>query len=124
MSPASKPASRTQATRKTAPSRTPRPRRAPTAAPGGGLDLAAEVTRRQALDALESSAAAVIAVVEQSLASGGKVKGFPAGAVRFAGYLLAHEAHHRGQISSLARMSGHPISQKTMFALWEWGKRG
>jgi uncharacterized damage-inducible protein DinB len=84
----------------------------------------ATVTRKQALDALDKSYDALVALIGGSLRDGTRIKNFPAGAVRFTGYLVAHDAHHRGQISSLARMSGHPISQSTMFALWEWGKRG
>jgi uncharacterized damage-inducible protein DinB len=87
------------------------------------LDRAA-VTPEQAIDALEQSHDALARLIATSLRDGSRIKNFPAGAVRFAGYHLAHEAHHRGQISSLARMSGHPIPQSTMFALWEWGKRG
>jgi uncharacterized damage-inducible protein DinB len=41
----------------------------------------------------------------------------------FVGYLIAHDAHHRGQITMLARQSGHAIPQKAMFGMWEWGVR-
>ena len=41
----------------------------------------------------------------------------------FLGYLLAHDAHHRGQITMLARQVGHPLSQSAMYGLWEWGTR-
>jgi len=38
-------------------------------------------------------------------------------------YLIAHDAHHRGQIAMLARQTGQPIPQKAMFGMWEWGVR-
>jgi hypothetical protein len=38
-------------------------------------------------------------------------------------YLIAHDAHHRGQITMLARQVGHPIPQKATFGMWEWGVR-
>jgi len=41
--------------------------------------------------------------------------------VTFVGYLLAHDAHHRGQISMLARQVGHPVPPKVGFGLWELG---
>jgi uncharacterized damage-inducible protein DinB len=48
---------------------------------------------------------------------------WPAGGTMFA-YMFSHEAHHRGQICMLARQMGHPLSQKAMFGMWEWGTRG
>jgi hypothetical protein len=30
---------------------------------------------------------------------------------------------HREQIAMLARQADHPISQKAMFGMWEWGVR-
>jgi uncharacterized damage-inducible protein DinB len=53
----------------------------------------------------------------------GRISGFPPDVARFHSYLIAHDAHHRGQISMLARFSGNPISQKTMFGLWEWNRK-
>ena len=80
------------------------------------------VTKPQAMRALEESAKALDALLRQSLAAGGRIKNFKPDAVGFVGYLVAHDAHHRGQITMLARQCGHPISQSTMFGMWEWGK--
>jgi uncharacterized damage-inducible protein DinB len=41
----------------------------------------------------------------------------------FIGYSISHDAHHRGQISTLARLMGYPLPQKAMFGMWEWGSR-
>ncbi|MDQ6830425.1 MAG: DinB family protein [Gemmatimonadota bacterium] len=81
------------------------------------------VTRKQALDGLTKSHAALRRVLESSLAEGGRVKGFKPDVAGFFGYLVSHDAHHRGQISMLSRQLGHPISQKAMFGMWEWGSR-
>jgi uncharacterized damage-inducible protein DinB len=59
--------------------------------------------------------------MERALASGGRVKGFKPDVLSFLGYLIAHDSHHRGQITMLARQLGNPISQKSMFGMWEWG---
>ena len=81
------------------------------------------VTPAQALRALEQSRQALSVVMSQALESDGRVKGFRPDVVGFVGYLIAHDAHHRGQIAMLARQSGNPLPQKTMFGLWEWGSR-
>jgi uncharacterized damage-inducible protein DinB len=83
-----------------------------------------KVTPAQARKGLAESRAAIHEVLKTSLAGDGRVKGFRPDAAGFVGYLIAHDAHHRGQITMLARQAGHPISQKAMFGMWEWGTRG
>jgi uncharacterized damage-inducible protein DinB len=62
-------------------------------------------------------------VLDTALASG-QVKGFKPDAVSFVAYLIAHDAHHRGQITSLARRLGHPVPKSVGFGMWEWNSRG
>jgi uncharacterized damage-inducible protein DinB len=81
------------------------------------------ITPAQAVKALEESRAAIHDVLKSSLDADGRIKGFRPDVAGFFGYLIAHEAHHRGQISMLARQTGYPISQKAMFGMWEWGVR-
>ena len=83
-----------------------------------------KVTPAQARKGLTESRAAIHEVLKASLAADGRIKGFRPDAAGFVGYLIAHDAHHRGQITMLARQAGHPISQKAMFGMWEWGSRG
>jgi uncharacterized damage-inducible protein DinB len=82
------------------------------------------VTPAQASKALEQSREALSAVLKSALESDGRVKGFRPDVAGFFGYLIAHDAHHRGQIAMLARQVGHPVPQKAMFGMWEWGTRG
>ena len=84
---------------------------------------AAGLTPDTAIGALSESCAAMSAVLSSALATDGRIKGFKPDAASFLAYLLAHDAHHRGQISMLARQLGHPISQSAMFGRWEWGVR-
>ena len=86
------------------------------------LDRSA-VTPAQAAKGLEQSRTALSAVLQSSLDGDGRVKGFRPDVAGFFGYLIAHDAHHRGQICMLARQVGHPLSQKAMFGMWEWGTR-
>ena len=82
------------------------------------------VTPAQASKALEQSREAISAVLRSALEGDGRVKGFRPDVAGFFGYLIAHDAHHRGQIAMLARQVGHPLPQKAMFGMWEWGTRG
>jgi uncharacterized damage-inducible protein DinB len=82
------------------------------------------VTPAQATKALEQSRAALSAVLKSAVESDGRIKGFRPDVAGFFGYLIAHDAHHRGQICMLARQVGHPFPQKAMFGMWEWGTRG
>jgi uncharacterized damage-inducible protein DinB len=83
----------------------------------------ATVTPSDARRALGSSTKALNAVIGQAFASDGRVKGFKPDVAGFLGYLISHDAHHRGQIVMLARQVGYPLPQKAMFGMWEWGSR-
>jgi uncharacterized damage-inducible protein DinB len=83
-----------------------------------------KIAPAQAGKGLEESRVALSAVLRSALESDGRVKGFRPDVAGFLGYLVAHDAHHRGQICMLARQVGHPLPQKAMFGMWEWGTRG
>ena len=77
---------------------------------------------KETLQALAESHDALAAVLSAAFETG-QVKSFKPDAASFYAYLNAHDAHHRGQIASLARRLGHPISQSVRFGMWEWGSR-
>ena len=81
------------------------------------------VTPGQAISALAEIGKHISQVIATALAGDGRVKGFKPDVAGFIGYLISHDAHHRGQISMLARQAGYPIPQKAMFGMWEWGSR-
>ncbi|MGO8793430.1 MAG: DinB family protein [Candidatus Sulfotelmatobacter sp.] len=83
----------------------------------------ATLTPAQAVKAMNASCSALVELLGRAAKSDGRIKGFRPDVAAFLGYLIAHDAHHRGQIAMLARQVGHPISQKVMFGIWEWGSR-
>lgn len=72
--------------------------------------------------ALNQSSAAIASLLRQGFETG-RIKGFKPHAAAFLGYLIAHESHHRGQITLSLKLAGAPVDKKVQFGLWEWGVR-
>ena len=49
-----------------------------------------------------------------------RVKGMPRRVINMMVYLLQHDAHHRGQLTSLARDLGHEFSGADTMRIWGW----
>ena len=52
----------------------------------------------------------------------GNLKGYKKGISMMLGYLLAHEAHHRGSVLLTVKQSGIKLSDKLKWEIWDWGK--
>jgi uncharacterized damage-inducible protein DinB len=90
----------------------------------------ANCTQQQARAALTRSAATCEQMLSQALSGDARVKEFrrdswgspwPAGPEMLC-YMLAHEAHHRGQVCMLAHQLGDPLPSKITSDLWNWEK--
>lgn len=92
-------------------------------APGGMKPInKGEVTGRSQLrNALERSGQAMAEFIREGLERG-KITGFKPNAVAFYTYMIAHEAHHRGQILLTLKLAGEKVSQTVQYGLWDWGK--
>lgn len=87
-------------------------------------------TQGQARKALAESAAGCVAMLREALGEDGKIENFhrdgwaspfPAG-VEMLCYMLAHEAHHRGQVLMLTHQMGFPLPYAVADGLWNWDK--
>jgi uncharacterized damage-inducible protein DinB len=89
----------------------------------------AHCTPQQARDGLAESAARCAEMLAEALdGSGGRVEKFlrdgwakpwPVGPEMLC-YMIAHEAHHRGQVCMLAHQLGYPLPQAVMAGLCNW----
>ncbi len=89
----------------------------------------ASCTQEEARVAFEDSAARCLQLITEALCEAqsqvsvfrrdGWAAPWPAGAEMVA-YMIAHEAHHRGQICMLARQLGFPLPVKIGSGMWAW----
>ena len=83
-----------------------------------------EATDKETLrQSITDSGLAMNLLLTKSIEAGGKIKGFKPHVAAFLGYLISHESHHRGQIAVSLKQSGHPLSKKVLYGIWEWGVR-
>lgn len=80
------------------------------------------ITKKILIDNAAKSAAAISELLQRGIDTG-KIKGFKPHAEAFLGYLIAHEAHHRGQIILALKANKHLPDKKILYGLWEWGVR-
>ena len=91
----------------------------------------ARCTPQQARAGLAESAARCVEMLAEALGGGGgRVEKFrrdgwarpwPVG-VEMLCYMIAHEAHHRGQVCMLAHQMGFPLRKEAGYGMWDWEK--
>lgn len=89
------------------------------------------VSRGALLSALERSGKGIEAILTLGLEAGGQVPPSPAYTWRnlpldvghVLTYFVAHEAHHRGQVVTVARQLGHRLPASVVNGLWQFTAR-
>ena len=80
-----------------------------------------KVTKKQLKESLEKSAEAMAEYLRE-LESPGKMARLKKNPYNFFAYMIAHEAHHRGQILLHLKNAGVAFDREKSFAIWEWDK--
>lgn len=87
-------------------------------------------TPAEASAGLAESAARCVEMLAEALDGSGRIQAFhrdgwaqpwPAG-MEMLCYMVAHEAHHRGQVCMLAHQLGFPLATSVTSELWNWEK--
>jgi uncharacterized damage-inducible protein DinB len=90
----------------------------------------ARCTQQQTRDGLAESATLCQHLLAEALGEGGRIQQFrrdgwaqpwPVG-VEMLCYMIAHEAHHRGQVCMLAEQLGFPLPKAVASSIWNWEK--
>lgn len=80
-------------------------------------------TPQQVAGALRRSTETLAEQFEAAIAEGRtRVAGMPRRLVDMLLYIVQHDAHHRGQITTLARDLGYPLGVKDVARIWGWAK--
>jgi uncharacterized damage-inducible protein DinB len=89
----------------------------------------ARCTPEETRTALAESAARCREMIAETLGAGdgrtaafrrdGWAQPWPAG-VDMVAYMIAHDAHHRGQVCMLARQLGFPLRGEGSYGIWAW----
>jgi uncharacterized damage-inducible protein DinB len=93
--------------------------------PPPGVDRR-RVTRTELVRALRRSSEGMVRLLNAGLDTGGVLEikvpwsNIPSDVVHFMSYIIAHEAHHRGQIILVARILNYRLPPSLTNGVWQW----
>jgi len=81
-----------------------------------------KITRIMLKKRLNESADALAEFIEGGVNDAGNIKGFKRGVIPMLGYLISHEAHHRGSILLTLKTCDHPLPKEIRERIWAWNR--
>lgn len=86
------------------------------------IDPKGKVDKKLLKKELTLSADAMAKWFEIGIGNNGKIKGFKRGVIAMLGYLINHEAHHRGNILLTLKECGYPVPKEIRDRIWAWNQ--
>ena len=86
------------------------------------FSLKEPLSREEIRYKLIESADAICKILEEGYKKDGAVKGFRRGVFVLHSYLIAHEAHHRGNIVLTLKQCGYKLPKSLTYGIWDWNK--
>ncbi len=86
------------------------------------ISLKSDITKKLLQKSLKDSALAIEKWIEKGTDDKGNIKGFKRGVFAFLGYIISHEAHHRGNIILTLKQCGYKLPKEITYGIWDWNK--
>jgi len=86
------------------------------------ISLKTEITKSQLEQCLSDSSIAIEEWIKNYSNEKGEIKGFRRGVIASLGYIISHEAHHRGNILLTLKQYGIKLPQEITYGIWDWNR--
>jgi len=86
------------------------------------IELKSDITKELLEERLKESVTGIEKWLLRNTDKTGNIKGFKRGVVAFLGYIISHEAHHRGNIILTLKQCGYKLPKEVTYGIWAWNQ--